>query len=187
MMSAGLDNDYHDVLSSPARRGLKHIRNIVNEAVLLEDVITRYVDDRRARIEKRYHQRKRGKRAKPMDDYFLTTSLQDLRNQQGEYLAAEESKDQKSQLRATRSLAKREMERIKEEWRENKEAIVDGFPKNLRFKQWLQHTGKDVEYASYDEQRARISTMLSEKADFPQCSVCRKASQRGRSQRSLFR
>ncbi|OBS15817.1 hypothetical protein FPOA_13410 [Fusarium poae] len=33
---------YHDILSSPTRAGLKNIRNIVNEAMLLEDTIKRY-------------------------------------------------------------------------------------------------------------------------------------------------
>ncbi|RFN44709.1 hypothetical protein FIE12Z_11051 [Fusarium flagelliforme] len=59
---------YHDILSSPTRQGLKHIRNIVHEAVLLEDVIKKYVDNRKTRIEKRYHERKRGKRAKTVSD-----------------------------------------------------------------------------------------------------------------------
>ncbi|KAG5742392.1 hypothetical protein H9Q70_014727, partial [Fusarium xylarioides] len=38
-------------------------KNIVNEAILLEKHMTEYVDDRRTRIEKRYYERKRGKRA----------------------------------------------------------------------------------------------------------------------------
>ncbi|OBS17482.1 hypothetical protein FPOA_12112 [Fusarium poae] len=49
---------YHDILSSPTRAGLKNIRNIVNEAMLLEDTIKRYADDRRSRIEKQYNKRK---------------------------------------------------------------------------------------------------------------------------------
>ncbi|KAM0364067.1 hypothetical protein ACHAPK_010977 [Fusarium culmorum] len=59
---------YHDILSSPTRAGLQHIRNIVHEVVMLEDVIKQYVDDRKTRIEKRYHERKRGRRAKTVSD-----------------------------------------------------------------------------------------------------------------------
>jgi hypothetical protein len=50
---------YHDILSSPTIQGLKHIKNIVSEAILLEQVVESHVDDCRARIEKRYNQRKR--------------------------------------------------------------------------------------------------------------------------------
>ncbi|KAF4331878.1 hypothetical protein FBEOM_14340, partial [Fusarium beomiforme] len=58
-------NRYHDILSSPTRRGLEAIQKIVSEAVVLEDIVRNHVADRRERIEKRYHQRKRGKRGRP--------------------------------------------------------------------------------------------------------------------------
>jgi hypothetical protein len=131
---------YHDVFSSPTRQGLKHIRNIVNEAILLEDVITKYVDDRRTRIEKRFNQRKQGNRAKPVGDYIHNMSLQELRDQQEEFIAEGREKDRKSQIRSTRSIILREMESLKEEWRANKEVIINGAPKKLQFKLWLKST-----------------------------------------------
>ncbi|KAI7772853.1 hypothetical protein LZL87_013970 [Fusarium oxysporum] len=118
-----VSNRYHDILSSLTLRGLESVRKIVSEAIVLEDIVRNHVEDRQGRIEKRYHQRKRGKRAKPMEE-------------------------------------------IRDEWRKKKEVIVNGVEKRLQFKQWLEHTGKDVEYASYDASRAEIRSQLNKKEDF---------------------
>ncbi|KAF6517714.1 hypothetical protein HZS61_003275 [Fusarium oxysporum f. sp. conglutinans] len=156
---------YHDILSSPTRAGLKHIRNIVNEAMLLEDTIKRYADDRRSRIEKQYNKRKRGKKAKPIGDYIHNVSLQEIRDQQESFIAETRAKEGKSQLRTARSIAIREIERLKSEWRDNKEVIVNGVLKKLQFKKWLQHTGKDKDYLSMDTQRSKMTELLNEKTD----------------------
>jgi hypothetical protein len=65
-----------------------------------------------------------------------------------------------------RSLAIRELDAIKKEWRENREVTIEGLPKRLQFKQWLECTGKDVEYYSIDENRADMSRKLSQKEEF---------------------
>jgi hypothetical protein len=156
---------YHDILSSPTRAGLKNIRNIVNEAMLLEDTIKRYADDRRSRIEKQYNKRKRGKKAKPIGDYIHNVSLQEIRDQQESFIAETRAKEGKSQLRTARSIAIREIERFKSEWRDNKEVIVNGVLKKLQFKKWLQHTGKDKDYLSMDTQRSKMTELLNEKTD----------------------
>ncbi|OBS16193.1 hypothetical protein FPOA_27691 [Fusarium poae] len=156
---------YHDILSSPTLAGLRHIRNIVHEAVVLEDVIKKYVDDRRTRIEKRYHERKRGRRAKTVSDLIPTVSLQDLRDQQEEAIADDKKKQHKQGIRFTRSVIIKEMNRLKDEWRENKEVIVNGIPKRLQFKQWLEHTGKQYDYLSMDTQRSQMTQALKEETD----------------------
>ncbi|RKK63891.1 hypothetical protein BFJ69_g16819 [Fusarium oxysporum] len=48
---------------------------------------------------------------------------------------------------------------------QKKEVIVDGVEKKMRFKQWLEHTKRDVEYASLDASRAEISSQLKKKED----------------------
>jgi hypothetical protein len=156
---------YHEIFSSPTRQGMKHIRNIVSEAIMLAGIVNDYTEDRQGRITKRYNQRKRGKRAKAVGDYFLNVSLQDLRDQQAKFLAEGEKKDLRQQLRSTRSLIIREMDKLKAEWRENKEVIVEGLLKKLQFKQWLEHTGKDIEYYSMEESRANMSKKLSQKEE----------------------
>ncbi|CAF3496705.1 unnamed protein product [Fusarium graminearum] len=156
---------YHDILSSPTLAGLRHIRNIVHEAVMLEDVIKKYVDDRRTRIEKRYHERKRGRRAKTVSDLIPTVSLRDLRDQQEEAIADEKKKQYKQGIRFTRSVIIKEINRLKNEWRENKEVIVNGIPKRLQFKQWLEHTGKQYDYLSMDTQRSQMTEALKEETD----------------------
>ncbi|KAM5529737.1 transposase [Fusarium oxysporum f. sp. phaseoli] len=156
---------YHDILSSPTRAGLKHIRNIVNEAMLLEDTIKRYADDRRSRIEKQYNKRKRGKKAKSVGDYLHNVSLQEICDQQESFIAETRSKEGKSQLRTARSIAIREIERLKLEWRDNKEVIVNGILKKLQFMKWLQHTGKDKDYLSMDTQRSKMTELLNEKTN----------------------
>jgi hypothetical protein len=165
-VASDVRNRYHDILSSPTRRGLEAVQKIVSEAIVLEDIVRKHVDDRRERIEKRYHQRKRGKRGEPVGDYFHNISLQELRDQQAEFIDVGAKAEQKSQLRNLRSFAIRQMEEIKAEWRKKKEVIVDGVEKKLRFKQWLEHTKRDVEYASLDASRAQISSQLKEKEDF---------------------
>lgn len=140
---------------------------MVTEAVLLETTVNAYVDDRRARIEKRYHEKKRGKRGKPQGDFSHNISLAELREQQEEVIAETRQKEQKAQLRSARKLLRDEMNKFKEEWRaNNKEVIIDGIPKKmLVFKKWLEHTGKDKEYLSMDTQDSEMSRLLNQKAD----------------------
>ncbi|KAI8406604.1 hypothetical protein FOFC_14074 [Fusarium oxysporum] len=161
-----VSNRYHDILSSPTLRGLESVRKIVSEAIVLEDIVKNHVEDRQGRIEKRYHQRKRGKRAKSVGEYIHNVSLEELREQHTEDVNAGNKAQQRLQLRNLRSFAIRQMEEIRDEWRKKKEVIVNGVEKRLQFKQWLEHTGKDVEYASYDASRAEIRSQLNKKEDF---------------------
>ncbi|KAL6365686.1 hypothetical protein LRP88_01687 [Fusarium phalaenopsidis] len=148
--------EYLDIFSSLTRAGLQEVRKVVIEAVLLEEIVTMYMDDRRSRIEKRYNQMKRGKRAKPVGDFTHSVSLQDLRDQQAEVIAADREKENRRQIRSVRSVLLREIERLKEEWRDNKEVVVDGVKKKLQFKKWLKHTGKDKDYLSMDTQHTEL-------------------------------
>ncbi|KAI8404827.1 hypothetical protein FOFC_14302 [Fusarium oxysporum] len=156
---------YHNILSSPTLQGLKHVQNIVHEAILLEDHIKRHVEDRRARIEKRYHQRKRGKRARGASDYINTISLQELREQQDEYVTESQKKSIRSEIRQQRSQLIRELEALKQEWRDNREVIVEGITKKLQFKKWLEVTGKKNDYLSMDTQRSAMTEALNEVTD----------------------
>ncbi|KAG4277362.1 hypothetical protein FPRO04_14140 [Fusarium proliferatum] len=160
-----VSNRYHDILSSPTHRGLEAVQKIVSEAIVLEDIVKKHVANRQERIEKRYHQRKRGKRGRPVGDYFHNISLEELREQQAEFIEAGAKSEQRSQLRNIRSFAIRQMEEIKAEWQQKKEVIVDGVEKKMRFKQWLEHTKRDIEYASLDASRAEISSQLKKKED----------------------
>ncbi|KAJ0135138.1 Inversin-A [Fusarium oxysporum f. sp. albedinis] len=160
-----VSNRYHDILSSPTHRGLEAVQKIVSEAIVLEDIVKKHVANRQERIKKRYHQRKRGKRGRPVGDYFHNISLEELREQQAEFIEAGAKSEQRSQLRNIRSFAIRQMEEIKAEWQQKKEVIVDGVEKKMRFKQWLEHTKRDVEYASLDASRAEISSQLKKKED----------------------
>ncbi|KAF5696733.1 hypothetical protein FMUND_15616 [Fusarium mundagurra] len=159
-----VSNRYHDILSSPTRRGLEAVQKIVSETIVLEDIVKKHVADRQERIKKRYHQRKRGKQGKPVGDYFHSISLEEL-EQQAEFIEVGAKAEQRSQLRHIRSFAIRQMEEIKAEWQQQKEVIVDGVDKKMRFKQWLEHTKRDIEYASLDASRAEISSQLKKKED----------------------
>ncbi|KAF6518245.1 hypothetical protein HZS61_002323 [Fusarium oxysporum f. sp. conglutinans] len=160
-----VSNRYHDILSSPTHRGLEAVQKIVSEAIVLEDIVKKHVANRQERIQKRYQQRKRGKRGRPVGDYFHNISLEELREQQAEFIEAGAKSEQRSQLRNIRSFAIRQMEEIKAEWQQKKEVIVDGVEKKMRFKQWLEHTKRDVEHASLDASRAEISSQLKKKED----------------------
>ncbi|KAF5564810.1 hypothetical protein FPHYL_4537 [Fusarium phyllophilum] len=156
---------YHDILSSPSRQGLRHVQNIVNEAILLEKHMTEYVDNRHTRIKKRYHERKRGKRARGASDYINTVSLQELREQQDEYVAESQKKSIRSEIRHQRSQLIQELEALKQEWRDNKEVTVKGITKKLQFKKWLEVTGKKNDYLSMDTQRSAMTEALNESTD----------------------
>lgn len=132
---------------------------------MLEDIIKKYINDRRARIEKRYHQRKRGKRAKAASDYVNTISLQELRDQQDDFIAESQKKSIRSEIRHQRSQLIREIKALKQEWRENKEVTVEGITKKLQFKKWLEVTGKKDNYLSMDTQRSAITEALNEVTD----------------------
>jgi len=45
---------------------------------MLKDIVRNHVKDRQGHIEKRYHQRKRGKQAKPVGKYIYNISLEEL-------------------------------------------------------------------------------------------------------------
>lgn len=66
--------------------------------------MTIYVDDRQARIEKHYHEKKRGKRAKAVRDFSHNVSLQELRDQQEAVIAEGRKKEAKAQIRSARSV-----------------------------------------------------------------------------------
>ncbi|RYC78602.1 hypothetical protein BFJ63_vAg18523 [Fusarium oxysporum f. sp. narcissi] len=132
---------YRDILSSPTRAGLCE------------------------RIEKRYHEKKRGKRGKPVGDFAHNISLQELRDQQEEFLAESQEKEHRRQIRATRSILLLDIEKLKVEWRENKEVIINGATTKLQFKKWLKHTGKDKEFLLMDTQRSQMAQLLNEKTD----------------------
>jgi hypothetical protein len=57
------------------------------------------------------------------------------------------------------------MKKIKDEWRENKDITVNGVKKKLSWAQWLEHTGKDIEYYSMETQRSTMHQMLTQKTD----------------------
>ncbi|RSL79819.1 hypothetical protein CEP52_017475 [Fusarium oligoseptatum] len=157
---------YRDLLSSLTRPGLREVSKVVTEACLLDGKVTMYVDDRRKRIEKRYHEKKRGKKRQRRQTYSAhSVSLPDLREQQEGFLAEAREKEHRRQIRATRSILLREIEKPKAEWRENKEVVINGVTKKLQFKKWLEYTGKDEEYLSMDTQRSQMTQLLSEKTD----------------------
>ncbi|KAJ4212445.1 hypothetical protein NW757_014788 [Fusarium falciforme] len=160
-----LSECYGDTFSSPTRAGLRQIRKVVTEAVILESTVTAYVDDRRARIEKRYNAKKRGKRAKPVGDFSHNVSLQEIREQQEEVIAETRQKEEKAQVRSARSLVIQEMKKMKDLWRQDKEIIVDGVKRKASWAQWLEHTGKDIEYYSMETQRSTMHQILSQKPD----------------------
>jgi hypothetical protein len=54
---------------------------------------------------------------------------------------------------------------LKSEWQDKKEIIVNGSPEKLRFKNRLQHTGKDKDYLSLDTQRSKMTELLNEQTD----------------------
>lgn len=112
--------------------------------------MTMCVHDRWNRIEKRYHKKKRGKRAKPVRGFSHNLSLHALRDQQEEFIAETREKEHKRQIRSIRSMLLREIEKLKADWRENKEVIFNGVTKKVQFKKWLEHTGKDKDYISMD-------------------------------------
>ncbi|KAJ4073619.1 hypothetical protein NW761_014215 [Fusarium oxysporum] len=160
-----LRDQYHDILSSPTRQGLMHIQKIVNEAILLEKHILENVNNRRIHIEKRYYKRKRGKRAQGASDYINTISLQELREQQDKYVAESQKKSIRSEIRQQRSQLIRELEALKQEWRDNREVTVKGITKKLQFKKWLEVTGKKNNYLSMDTQRSAMTEALNEVTD----------------------
>lgn len=108
---------YHELLSSPTRSRLRQVGKVVTEAVLLENMVTAYVDNRRMRIEKRYHKKRRGKRAKPQGDFSHNVSLAELRQQQKDVIGETREKEYKAQIRSARRILRQKMDKFKEKWR----------------------------------------------------------------------
>jgi hypothetical protein len=55
------------------------------------------------------------------------------------------------------------MKKMKDLWRQDKEIIVDGVKRKASWAQWLEHTGKDIEYYSMETQRSTMHQILSQK------------------------
>jgi hypothetical protein len=153
-----MSEKYSHLLSSPTRGELHQVRKVVSEALLLHETFQAYIDDRISRLEKAYHQKRKSKRVKPQGDFSQSISLAEIRQQQEDYIAECEEKEMKSQIRNTRKFVIQKMDKITAQWRSDKQ--------RLQFKHWLRHTGKDIEYWSTDENRARMTKSLSQKDDF---------------------
>jgi hypothetical protein len=91
--------------------------------------------------------------------------LQELREQQDDFIADSQKKSIKSEIRHIRSQLIREIEALKHEWRENREVTVEGITKKLQFKQWLELSGKKDDYLSMDTQRSAMTEALNEVTD----------------------
>ncbi|KAJ3454717.1 hypothetical protein MRS44_013317 [Fusarium solani] len=89
----------------------------------------------------------------------------EIREQQEEGIAETRQKEEKAQVRTARSLVIQEMKRMKDQWRQDKEITVNGVKRKASWAQWLEHTGKDVEYYSMETQRSAMHQMLTQKPD----------------------
>jgi hypothetical protein len=148
---------YAHVLSSPTRGQLRQVKKVVTEAVHLSNTVTAYVDDRRARVEKVYNQKKPGKRGRPYGDFSKSLSLAQLREQRDKWEAEGPEKLMRAEQRHQRPFIIKEMNDIKASWRENKQGKT--------FQKWLVETQQDITYHSLDSSRAEITRILGNKTD----------------------
>jgi hypothetical protein len=91
--------------------------------------------------------------------------LQELRDQQDDFIAESQKKSICSEIRQQRSQLAQEIEALKQEWIENKEVTVEGITKKLQFKKWLEVTGKKYNNLSMDTQRSAMTDALNKVTD----------------------
>ncbi|KJZ71085.1 hypothetical protein HIM_09504 [Hirsutella minnesotensis 3608] len=142
---------YHEVLSSPSRRGMARASQVMVEAQLLESNLRHSIQERDRRIEKVNNRLKRGKAVKPSGQFFANSvSLDQIRQQAQKTTEAEAKKEEKRQLRESQRILRREMETLRQQWRDDKVHEIDGKRKTLNFKQWLDLTKKADNYISLE-------------------------------------
>ncbi|KAH8659424.1 hypothetical protein BGZ61DRAFT_566900, partial [Ilyonectria robusta] len=97
--------------------------------------------------------------------FITSVDADNIRHQHEEQLAAEELKQQRSQLQSGRLLLIQEVNKLQSQWRAEKKSRIDQGQERLTWKQWLSETGKDLEFISLETSKRRYNELLNQKAD----------------------
>jgi hypothetical protein len=104
---------YQEIMSSPTLEAITNVRNVVAEAALMHREREAFSTDRLSRIEKYGKRRKTGQRVRPSGDFITSVGFPDIQAQHEASLAAAEVKEQRSQLRSTRTIIIQEINTFK--------------------------------------------------------------------------
>ncbi|KJK85877.1 hypothetical protein H633G_10271 [Metarhizium anisopliae BRIP 53284] len=122
---------YHDILSSPSREGLRQIAK-----------------------------KKRGKTVRPSGEFVTSSSMDDI-VRENEQLQDRQTKERtRKELRMHISQVKGQMQKIRDDYKKTKKQVVNGRAKQLNFKPWLEHTGRDVEFYLLEQSHDSLTQEL---------------------------
>lgn len=150
-------------MSLPTLEAITNVRNVVAEAALMHREREAFSADRLSCLEKYGKRRKTGQRVRPSGDFITSVGFPDIQAQHEASMAAAEVKEQRAQLRSTRTIILQEINAFKARWREENESRRTQSLPRLTFNQWLEQTENSLRYASLEEQRKEHNDILSQR------------------------
>ncbi|KAH7124411.1 hypothetical protein EDB81DRAFT_765777 [Dactylonectria macrodidyma] len=142
---------YQQVMSSPT---LEAITNVRNREV--------FKTDRLSRLEKYGKRKKPGARVRPRGDFVTSVGFSDIQAQHEASKVAAEVKEQRSQLRSTRTIILREMKALKAQWREENESRLPQGQPRLTWNKWLDESENRPRFLTLEAQRKEHNGILSQ-------------------------
>ncbi|KAF5131517.1 hypothetical protein E5D57_007872 [Metarhizium anisopliae] len=137
---------YHDILSSPSREGLRQIANVSAESIMLHNHSNEVIVNRTQRVQAYANRKKRGKTIRPSGEFVTSSSMDDIVRENEQLQDRQTNERTRKELRMHISQVKGQMQKIRDDYKKTKKQVVNGRAKQLNFKPWLEHTGRDVEF-----------------------------------------
>lgn len=154
---------YQQVMSSPTLEAITSVRNVLSEAIIIDRERETFSADRLSRIERYGKRRNPGSRVRPRGDFITSVGFPDIQAQHEASLAATEVKEQRSQLRLTRTIILQEIKALKARWKEEiKTRATQGQPR-LTWNQWLDETDNRPRFLTLETQRKEHNDVLSQR------------------------
>ncbi|KAF5120992.1 hypothetical protein E5D57_013328 [Metarhizium anisopliae] len=151
---------YHDILSSPSREGLRQIAKVSAESIMLHNHSNEVIVNRTKRVQAYANRKKRGKTVRPSGEFVTSSSMDDI-VRENEQLQDRQTKERtRKELRMHISQVKGQMQKIRDDYKKTKKQVVNGRAKQLNFKPWLEHTGRDVEFYLLEQSHDSLTQEL---------------------------
>ncbi|KAH7119179.1 hypothetical protein EDB81DRAFT_766797 [Dactylonectria macrodidyma] len=154
-------------MSSPTLEAVTNISKVISEAALMHQEREAFSVNRLQRLEQWGKRRKIGQRVRPAGDFVTSISFPDIQAQHQATLAAAEVKEQRSQLRFTRCLIIQQINDLKRQWREAKEARDAPHLPRLTFNLWLAENNHTDLYNALEAQRKEHNDTLKQETQIP--------------------
>jgi DDE superfamily endonuclease/Tc5 transposase-like DNA-binding protein len=143
----------------------ERIRPALNEGQMLHSQVHNFVRDKRKRTESHASRRRIGALCRPQGVFVTSVNHKEIQERFEEELEKQRKETDRRQRRMMISYIKEDINKIWVDYRASKKQLIDGKLRTLTKKQWLQHTGRDVELYTLEESLDDHKRALSGKPD----------------------